>query len=80
MTADTDAARGIITRGVVLTLLGLLGIAVEMVLAIKFTPIEALQGPAQKIFYVHVPAAVMVLWVAVPLAAGVVRTLRRDIG
>ncbi len=69
MTADTDAARGIITRGVVLTLLGLLGIAVEMVLAIKFTPIEALQGPAQKIFYVHVPAAVMVLWVAVPFAA-----------
>jgi len=69
MTADTDAARGIITRGVVLTLLGLLGIAVEMVLAIKFTPVEALQGPAQKIFYVHVPAAVMVLWVAVPLAA-----------
>ncbi|HJU65764.1 MAG TPA: cytochrome c biogenesis protein CcsA [Gemmatimonadaceae bacterium] len=28
--------------------------------AISFTPVEALQGPAQKIYYVHVPSA----WVA----------------
>lgn len=34
-----------------------------------FTPIEASQGPAQKIFYVHVPAAVTALYLAFALMA-----------
>jgi len=67
MTADSSRAAAIITRGLVLTILALVGVGVVMVLALEFTPVEASQGPAQKIFYVHVPSAVMVLWVAVPL-------------
>src|SRR5688572_33180338 len=42
-------------------------IAVTYIRAIFFTPVEAVQGPAQKILYVHAPAA----WVAF-LAFGVV--------
>lgn len=34
-----------------------------------FTPIEASQGPAQKIFYIHVPAAVTALYLAFALMA-----------
>ena len=36
---------------------GLLGLAWVYVLALAFTPVELRQGPAQKIFYLHVPAA-----------------------
>ena len=36
---------------------GLVGLAGVYVLALEFTPIEARQGLAQKIFYLHVPAA-----------------------
>lgn len=45
------------TRGRVITLLGLVLLAGVYVRAIWFTPVERLQGGAQKIFYVHVPAA-----------------------
>ena len=45
------------TRGRVITLLGLVLLAIVYVRAIWFTPVERLQGGAQKIFYVHVPAA-----------------------
>lgn len=69
MTADAAAARSVIRRGLVLTTLGLLGVAVAMVLALKFTPVEATQGLAQKIFYIHVPAAFTALWVSVPATA-----------
>lgn len=44
-------------RGVVLSGAALMGLAGVFVLALQFTPVEARQGPAQKIFYVHVPAA-----------------------
>jgi heme exporter protein C len=37
--------------------------------AISFTPVEAFQGPAQKIIYIHIPAAVLALYVALPLMA-----------
>ena len=37
--------------------------------AIWFTPPEALQGEAQKIFYIHVPSAVVGLYLACPLVA-----------
>ena len=49
--------RRIIRRGLALSLLGLIGVAGVYVLALGFTPIEARQGLAQKIFYLHVPAA-----------------------
>lgn len=40
-----------------LFLVAVLAIAGALVRAIYFTPFEALQGPAQKIFYLHLPAA-----------------------
>ena len=40
-----------------------------VVRAIWFTPPEALQGEAQKIFYIHVPSAVVGLYLACPLVA-----------
>jgi heme exporter protein C len=51
------AARRIAHRGLALSLLGLIGLGGVYVLALGFTPIEARQGLAQKIFYLHVPAA-----------------------
>ncbi|HET9464850.1 MAG TPA: cytochrome c biogenesis protein CcsA [Gemmatimonadales bacterium] len=56
MTAQTAAAR-IVRRGLGLSAAGLLGVVGVYVLAIGFTPVEARQGLAQKIFYLHVPAA-----------------------
>lgn len=37
--------------------------------ALWYTPIEAAQGPAQKIFYIHVPAAFTALYLAFALMA-----------
>jgi heme exporter protein C len=51
------AARAIVRRGLTLVALALAGLAGVYVLALRFTPIEARQGLAQKIFYLHVPAA-----------------------
>lgn len=51
------AAAPIIRYGRLLTVLGLLGMAVVYLLALRYTPMEARQGMAQKIFYVHAPAA-----------------------
>jgi heme exporter protein C len=54
------------------------GVALTFVRAIYFTPTEAVQGPAQKIFYIHAPSA----WVAflafflVALASGLYLWLR----
>jgi len=50
-----------------ITLLGLVLLAGVYVRALAFTPLERFQGPAQKIFYLHVPAA----WSAM-LAMGLV--------
>ncbi|HEU0054410.1 MAG TPA: cytochrome c biogenesis protein CcsA [Gemmatimonadales bacterium] len=52
-----DRAHAVVRRGTVISLIALLGIAGVYVLALRFTPTEAHQGLAQKIFYVHVPAA-----------------------
>ncbi|HXI20654.1 MAG TPA: cytochrome c biogenesis protein CcsA [Gemmatimonadales bacterium] len=57
MTTDTGHARAVMIRGGVLTVLALLGVAGVMWLAIRDTPVEATQGLAQKIFYIHVPSA-----------------------
>ncbi len=47
----------IIRRGLRLSAVGLLGLLLVYVLALKYTPVEVRQGVAQKIFYLHVPAA-----------------------
>src|SRR5438876_1817618 len=49
---------GLLHRGRWITLLGLALLAGVYVRALAFTPVERLQGPAQKIYYVHVPAAI----------------------
>jgi len=40
------------------TLVGLVLLTAVYVRALAFTPIERTQGPAQKIYYIHVPAAI----------------------
>jgi heme exporter protein C len=50
-----------------LSIAAAVGVVVTYIRAIYFTPTEAIQGPAQKIFYIHAPAA----WVAF-LAFGLV--------
>jgi heme exporter protein C len=50
-----------------LFVVAVLAVAATFVRAIYFTPVEVRQGPAQKIFYIHAPAA----WVAF-LAFGIV--------
>jgi heme exporter protein C len=45
-------------KGRWVTLAGLVLLGGVYVRALVFTPVERFQGPAQKIFYVHVPAAV----------------------
>ena len=50
-------ARRIVRSGRLIMLLGLLGLALVYLLALRFTPMERFQGLPQKIFYLHVPAA-----------------------
>jgi len=50
-------ARAVVRRGIIISSIALIGIGVAAVLALGFTPIEARQGLAQKIFYLHVPSA-----------------------
>src|SRR5438445_13835244 len=45
-------------KGRWLTLVGLALLAGVSMRALAFTPVERLQGPAQKIYYLHVPAAI----------------------
>src|ERR687897_3240357 len=44
-------------RGLLMSGAGMVGLGGVLVLALGFTPIEARQGLAQKIFYLHVPSA-----------------------
>jgi heme exporter protein C len=63
-----------------LTIAAVVAVAITYIRAIFFTPLEALQGPAQKILYVHAPAA----WVAfmafglVAIASGLYLWLREE--
>ena len=57
MSPNQAAAERIVKRGLRLGAAGLVGVAAVYVLALRFTPVEARQGLAQKIFYIHVPAA-----------------------
>jgi heme exporter protein C len=52
-----SAARAIVRRGLMTVAIALVGLGGIYVLALGFTPVEARQGLAQKIFYLHVPAA-----------------------
>ncbi len=49
--------------------LALVAVAAVCVRAIWFTPVDAMLGAAQKIFYIHVPAAIAGLYIACPLMA-----------
>ena len=60
MTARESALRTA-RRGQAITALALAGLAGVYVRALAFTPVERLQGPAQKIYYVHVPVAIYAL-------------------
>jgi heme exporter protein C len=65
MTAESSSR----SRPDLLVIIGLLAVAGTMVRAIWFTPVEALQGPAQKILYVHAPSAFVALYVGCGLVA-----------
>ena len=54
---SATAARAYVRAGTAITSLALVALAGVYVLALEFTPVELRQGPAQKIFYLHVPAA-----------------------
>jgi heme exporter protein C len=56
MTSDA-AVRALTRRGLGISLAAFVGLAAVYVLAIGYTPVEARQGVAQKIFYLHAPAA-----------------------
>lgn len=47
----------------------IVAMAGSIVRSLLFTPMDRLQGPAQKIFYLHVPAAILALYVAVGVLA-----------
>ena len=69
-----SAGTGRPTRAPVAVFDWLIVIAVVAVVAVIarivwFTPPEAMQGEAQKIFYIHVPSAVVGLYIACPLVA-----------
>jgi heme exporter protein C len=63
---DRTADAGVFDWFFFVALAALAGTAVR---AIWFTPIEARQGPAQKIFYVHAPSAFVALYLAFALMA-----------
>ena len=84
MTAGTHSVQGTLygvrTRRSVLTPLAMIAVAGVFVRAIFFTPLELRQGAAQKILYIHAPAA----WVAflafflVAIAGGLYLFLRDE--
>ncbi len=57
MKPTISSSRGIMKWGIAITVLGLVAMAGVYLLALAYTPLEMRQGAAQKIFYVHVPAA-----------------------
>lgn len=55
--SSLEGARALVKRGQAMTVIAVLAIAACAVRALLFTPTERAQGLAQKIFYLHVPAA-----------------------
>ena len=68
-TTDLTAAQSSRPRIHPLSLLAFIAVVATFVRALWFTPLEAVQGPAQKIFYVHVPSAFVALYVGFGLLA-----------
>jgi heme exporter protein C len=68
--APPSSRRSVAPPGVFdwLSVVGALGTVAIFIRAIYFTPIEATQGAAQKIYYLHVPAA-LAAYIAVSLTA-----------
>jgi heme exporter protein C len=54
---DRVKAAATVRRGLIITAIGLAGLAGLIVMVQLFTPTEARQGLAQKIFYLHAPTA-----------------------
>lgn len=54
---DRVRAAATVRRGLVVTSIGLAGLAAVIVMVMLYTPTEARQGLAQKIFYLHAPTA-----------------------
>ena len=54
---DRNGAAKMGRVGLVLSTLGMLLMVATFIRALQYTPIDANQGAAQKIFYVHAPAA-----------------------
>ena len=69
--SSTAPAHAPVARGGpdLLLLIAVLAVTAGAVRAIWFTPLDALQGPAQKIFYLHVPTAFTALYIAFPVMA-----------
>jgi len=62
-----------------ITIIGLVLLAAVYVRALVFTPFERFQGPAQKIYYVHVPSAVVsMLAMGLVGLAGILFLLLKD--
>jgi heme exporter protein C len=59
-------AEGRVEWLLIIAVLAVIGTGVR---AIYFTPVDALQGAVQKVFYVHVPSAVIALYMAFALVA-----------
>lgn len=57
MTSPAHDPRRVVRWGLRLTAAGFAALAATYVIVLRFTPTERFQGLAQKIFYVHVPAA-----------------------
>jgi heme exporter protein C len=81
--ADRAPAPAALPKGGVDWLLAaaLLAVAAALARAVWFTPVEAMQGAAQKIFYVHVPSAFVGLYLGLPIvaiASGVYLWLKDD--
>src|SRR5439155_1436365 len=68
--------------GRLITSIGLGLLAAVYVRSLAFTPVERLQGPAQKIYYLHVPAAIWAetAMVLVGLAGSMLVTLLLSFG
>ncbi len=56
-----ERALGVARTGQIITVISLLALAGIFVRALAFTPVDRLQGPAQKILYIHAPAGTMSL-------------------
>lgn len=54
---DRVKAAANVRRGLITTSIGLVGLAATIIMVLLFTPTEARQGLAQKIFYLHAPTA-----------------------